>query len=188
MVMFVAYGPHLSSFRSALFIRQLLCHFCNARSLNALLQGYKFKFRVVKCLLCSTYDSLVLFAGAPQVLRQSGGREVVVARGQDALLRLVVCADPRPRRAAWEWGSLQLEAGADLGRYKAEELAQASDATSPLISLLYCRDLINTSPTYFRRSKPQVGWKNVALLLVLHSNFKRGILKLHSRNGYSTFQ
>jgi hypothetical protein len=65
-------------------------------------------------------------AGAPQVLRHSGGREVVVARGQDALLRLVVCADPRPRRAAWEWGSLKLEAGDDLGRYKAEELAQAS--------------------------------------------------------------
>jgi hypothetical protein len=54
---------------------------------------------------------------------------VVVARGQDALLRLVVCADPRPRRAAWEWGSLQLEAGADLGRYKAEELAQVSSNT-----------------------------------------------------------
>ncbi|XP_021939888.1 hemicentin-1 isoform X3 [Zootermopsis nevadensis] len=66
----------------------------------------------------------VQVVGAPQVLRQSGGREVVVARGQDALLRLVVCADPRPRRAAWEWGSQQLEAGADQGRYKAEELAQ----------------------------------------------------------------
>jgi hypothetical protein len=72
------------------------------------------------------------------VLRQSGGREVVVARGQDALLRLVVCADPRPRRAAWEWGSLQLEAGADLGRYKAEELAQVSSTTSPLPHLPLC--------------------------------------------------
>nr|CAD7398797.1 unnamed protein product [Timema poppensis] len=66
----------------------------------------------------------VQVVGAPQVLRQSGGPEVVVARGQDALLRLTVCADPRPRRTAWEWGSLKLEAGADLGRYKAEELAQ----------------------------------------------------------------
>jgi hypothetical protein len=81
---------------------------------------------------------LFLSAGAPQVLRQSGGREVVVARGQDALLRLVVCADPRPRRAAWEWGSLQLEAGADLGRYKAEELAQVSSTTSPLPYLPLC--------------------------------------------------
>ncbi|PSN31763.1 hypothetical protein C0J52_27564 [Blattella germanica] len=57
-------------------------------------------------------------------MQVSGGREVVVVRGQDAVLKLVVCADPRPRRAAWEWGSLQLEAGADLGRYKAEELLQ----------------------------------------------------------------
>ena len=47
-----------------------------------------------------------------------------MVRGQDAVLRLVVCADPRPRRAAWEWGSLQLEAGDDLGRYKADELSQ----------------------------------------------------------------
>ncbi|XP_068084855.1 kin of IRRE-like protein 2 [Anabrus simplex] len=62
--------------------------------------------------------------GAPQVLRQSSGREVLVSRGQDALLRLVVCADPRPRRAAWEWGSQQLEAGNALGRYLAEELSQ----------------------------------------------------------------
>jgi hypothetical protein len=54
---------------------------------------------------------------------------VVVALGQDALLQLVVCADPRPRRAIWEWGSQKLEAGDDLGRYKAEELTQASGDT-----------------------------------------------------------
>lgn len=88
-------------------------------------------------------------AGAPQVLRHSGGREVVVARGEDALLRLVVCADPRPRRAAWEWGSQKLEAGDDLGRYKAEELEQASgDTCSCLVqafpqdsSVCHCSDL-----------------------------------------------
>ncbi|XP_068084854.1 synaptogenesis protein syg-1 [Anabrus simplex] len=63
--------------------------------------------------------------GAPQVLPQSSGREVEVSRGQDALLRLVVCADPRPRRTAWEWSGQRLEAGGDLlGRYLAEELAQ----------------------------------------------------------------
>lgn len=77
-------------------------------------------------------------AGAPQVIRHAGGREVVVARGQDALLRLVVCADPRPRRALWEWGSQKLEAGDDLGRYKAEELAQASGDT--------CSFLVQASP------------------------------------------
>jgi hypothetical protein len=83
-----------------------------------------------------TWLSLILFAGAPQVLRQSGDREVLVNSGQDALLRLVVCADPRPLRTAWEWGSLKLEAGADMGRYKAEELVQASDVSWPLILLL----------------------------------------------------
>lgn len=84
-------------------------------------------------------------AGAPQVLRHSGGREVVVARGQDALLRLVVCADPRPRRAAWEWGSQKLEAGDDLGRYKAEELTQASGDTRSLSGTSFSARLIRVS-------------------------------------------
>lgn len=80
-------------------------------------------------------------AGAPQVLRHSGTREVVVvARGQDALLRLVVCADPRPRRAAWEWGSQKLEAGDDLGRYKAEELTQASGDICPFLVQAFPQD------------------------------------------------
>ncbi|VEN56050.1 unnamed protein product, partial [Callosobruchus maculatus] len=50
--------------------------------------------------------------GAPQVLRQSANHEVVVESGQPADLSMVVCADPRPRFVAWEWGSLRLEAGA----------------------------------------------------------------------------
>ncbi|KAL1124785.1 hypothetical protein AAG570_001406, partial [Ranatra chinensis] len=66
--------------------------------------------------------------GGPQVLRHSAGSgssgEVVAVRGEDAVLGLVVCADPRPRHAAWEWGSLQLQAGEGLGRYHAEQLIQ----------------------------------------------------------------
>lgn len=50
--------------------------------------------------------------------------EVVLMRGQTAVLRQVVCADPRPRRLLWEWGSLQLAAGQGLGRYHAEDLIQ----------------------------------------------------------------
>ncbi|XP_069682757.1 irregular chiasm C-roughest protein isoform X1 [Periplaneta americana] len=83
----------------------------------------------------------VQVVGAPQVLRQSGGREVVVARGQDALLRLVVCADPRPRRAAWEWGSLQLEAGEDRGRYKAEDLVQQDEREDCYEARLHVREV-----------------------------------------------
>jgi len=30
---------------------------------------------------------------------------------------MVVCADPRPQRVAWEWGSLRLEAGSGIGAY-----------------------------------------------------------------------
>lgn len=63
------------------------------------------------------------------------GTEVVVVRGQDALLSLVVCADPRPRRAAWEWGSQELPAGALKGRYKADELSEVrTTATCPKVS------------------------------------------------------
>ncbi|GLG92413.1 Irregular chiasm C-roughest protein-like Protein [Gryllus bimaculatus] len=65
-------------------------------------------------------------AGAPQVVREGAPAAVWVARGQDATLRLVVCADPRPRSAAWEWGSLRLEAGSSLGKYRADELQQDS--------------------------------------------------------------
>ena len=55
--------------------------------------------------------------GQPQVLRpNSSGYHVSVKRGESASLTLVVCADPRPRHVAWEWGSLRLEAGAGLGK------------------------------------------------------------------------
>ncbi|KAK9510810.1 hypothetical protein O3M35_005517 [Rhynocoris fuscipes] len=67
-----------------------------------------------------------MFTGAPQVLRASGGNEVVALRGQDALLGLIVCADPRPQSAAWEWGSLHLQVGEGLGRYHAEQLIPVS--------------------------------------------------------------
>lgn len=54
-------------------------------------------------------------SGAPQVLRQSTTPEIRVEKGENALLSLVVCADPRPRLVAWEWGSLRLEAGSAMG-------------------------------------------------------------------------
>lgn len=47
-----------------------------------------------------------------------------VEKGQDAVIQIVFCSDPRPSRTSWEWGSFQLEAGKDRGRYVAENLAQ----------------------------------------------------------------
>lgn len=56
------------------------------------------------------------FAGAPQVLKHSTTPEIVVEKGENVELSLVVCADPRPRVVAWEWGSLRLEAGSEMGK------------------------------------------------------------------------
>lgn len=54
--------------------------------------------------------------GAPQVLRHNPSKHTVsVRKGEAARLSLVVCADPRPRHVAWEWGSLRLEAGSGFG-------------------------------------------------------------------------
>lgn len=62
--------------------------------------------------------------GAPEVLRYSVSPEVQVERGQDALIQMVFCSDPKPRRANWEWGSKQLETGSGTGRYVAETLSK----------------------------------------------------------------
>ncbi|XP_039276455.1 irregular chiasm C-roughest protein-like [Nilaparvata lugens] len=59
--------------------------------------------------------------GAPQILRE-GGEEVIAAKGSDATLRMVVCADPRPETVSWEWESNQVKAGDSTGRYQAHEL------------------------------------------------------------------
>lgn len=56
--------------------------------------------------------------GAPQVLRLNPSmHSVSVRKGDTASLSLVVCADPRPRHVAWEWGALRLEAGHAFGKY-----------------------------------------------------------------------
>lgn len=67
----------------------------------------------------TTSDAISLqVVGAPQVLRppHSSGYQVSVKRGESASLTLVVCADPRPRHVAWEWGSLRIEAGSGVGK------------------------------------------------------------------------
>ncbi|KAK3881869.1 hypothetical protein Pcinc_013721 [Petrolisthes cinctipes] len=72
----------------------------------------------------NTYEFLSQIEGAPQVLQYTVERNMDVEKGQDAVIQIVFCSDPRPSRTSWEWGSYQLEAGKDRGRYVAENLAQ----------------------------------------------------------------
>ncbi|XP_045117704.1 irregular chiasm C-roughest protein-like isoform X1 [Portunus trituberculatus] len=67
---------------------------------------------------------IVEVVGAPQVLRYTVERNMQVEKGQDAVIQIVFCSDPRPFSTSWEWGSLRLEAGNGRGRYVAENLAQ----------------------------------------------------------------
>lgn len=55
--------------------------------------------------------------GAPQVLRHTVMPEIIVEKGETAHLSMVVCADPRPRTVSWEWGSLRLEEGKEMGKH-----------------------------------------------------------------------
>ena len=54
------------------------------------------------------------------MLRHSGTREVLAVRGEEAHLRLIVCSDPRPKRAIWEWGSEFVDPNSPNGRFSAE--------------------------------------------------------------------
>uniref|UniRef100_A0A1B0AC74 Ig-like domain-containing protein n=1 Tax=Glossina pallidipes TaxID=7398 RepID=A0A1B0AC74_GLOPL len=63
--------------------------------------------------------------GAPQILRLHPSMHTVLTRrGDAATLTFIVCADPRPQRVAWEWGSLRLDAGSATDRFRADDLLQ----------------------------------------------------------------
>jgi hypothetical protein len=58
-------------------------------------------------------------AGAPLVSRSV--QEVVAVSGRDVSLEAEFCSDPVPLRNTWQWGSVVLPAGSDLGgKYRAE--------------------------------------------------------------------
>jgi hypothetical protein len=54
-----------------------------------------------------------------------------VERGDDAVIRAVFCADPRPIRVSWRWAAFQMEAGSGSGRFVAEALHKVSPAILP---------------------------------------------------------
>lgn len=47
--------------------------------------------------------------------------EIMVEKGETAHLTMIVCADPRPRVVAWEWGSIRLEEGNEMGKWVSRE-------------------------------------------------------------------
>ncbi|XP_021944481.1 kin of IRRE-like protein 3 isoform X3 [Folsomia candida] len=60
--------------------------------------------------------------GPPQVLRHAVEKEVAVERGSDAALAVTFCSNPGPTKAIWEWGSMKLESGYEMGRFTAEKI------------------------------------------------------------------
>ncbi|XP_049288535.1 uncharacterized protein LOC125766536 isoform X2 [Anopheles funestus] len=103
-----------------------------------------------------TSDPIALqVVGAPQVLRTTSasggvsGHSVSVRKGDSATLSLIVCADPRPRHVAWEWGSLRLEAGSGIGRYRVDDVTQDSREDCYLATLhIDDADLQDQRPYY----------------------------------------
>ncbi|KXJ84278.1 hypothetical protein RP20_CCG014296 [Aedes albopictus] len=101
----------------------------------------------------ATSDPIALqVVGAPQVLRSSSaaaGHSVSVRKGDSATLSLIVCADPRPRHVSWEWGSLRLEAGSGIGRFRVDDVTQDSREDCYLATLhIDDADLQDQRPYY----------------------------------------
>ncbi|CAH1124366.1 unnamed protein product [Ceutorhynchus assimilis] len=87
--------------------------------------------------------------GAPQVLRHTATSEIFIESGQTADLSVVVCADPRPRLVAWEWGSLRLKAGNEMGKFKVDDVIQ-EEGEDCYLTRLHVRDTsAKDSRTYY---------------------------------------
>nr|XP_024219213.1 hemicentin-2 [Halyomorpha halys] len=110
--------------------------------------------------------------GGPQVLRGSWGGEVTALRGEDATLGLLVCADPRPRHATWEWGSLHLQVGQGLGRFQAEQLVQQEKREDCYEARLHVRQVDPTdSRTYFLKVENDKGTDRHYLRLAVRGSY-----------------
>ena len=64
-------------------------------------------------------------------MNEVSSRFISVERGDDAVIRAVFCADPRPIRVSWRWAAFQMEAGSGSGRFVAEALHKVSPAILP---------------------------------------------------------
>ncbi|KAK2709078.1 kin of IRRE-like protein 2 isoform X2 [Artemia franciscana] len=70
----------------------------------------------------------VKITGPPQFVPFTD-QHVTVTKGEDAILRLAFCSNPKPSKITWQWGHITLEAGAGLqGRYVAEAIIKSKRA------------------------------------------------------------
>ena len=84
------------------------------------------------------------------MLRESSSRYLSTERSDDAVLRATFCADPRPLKVSWRWGSFQLEAGTGSGRFVAEALHKvipsSYDHMSPDVDVVERTDIFDEEP------------------------------------------
>ncbi|XP_050316877.1 uncharacterized protein LOC126751024 isoform X1 [Bactrocera neohumeralis] len=110
--------------------------------------------------------------GAPQVLRPHPSMHTIsVKRGQPAVMSLVVCADPRPHRVSWEWGSLRLEAGSGIDRFRADDMLQDSREDCYLSTLHILRTDEHDSRPYYLVVENERGTDRHAIHLNVEGTF-----------------
>ncbi|XP_039948515.1 LOW QUALITY PROTEIN: uncharacterized protein LOC120766854 [Bactrocera tryoni] len=111
--------------------------------------------------------------GAPQVLRPHPSMHTIsVKRGQPAVMSLVVCADPRPHRVSWEWGSLRLEAGSGIAdRFRADDMLQDSREDCYLSTLHILRTDEHDSRPYYLVVENERGTDRHAIHLNVEGTF-----------------
>lgn len=106
------------------------------------------------------------------MLRHAGTREVLAVRGEEALLRLIVCADPRPKRALWEWGSEFVETGKPNGRYRAELIDDEREDCYE--ARLYVQDVEpSDSRSYYLAVENEKGSDRHAVHLTVRGEYSR---------------
>ncbi|XP_037954318.1 synaptogenesis protein syg-1-like [Teleopsis dalmanni] len=110
--------------------------------------------------------------GAPQVLRLHPSLHTVsIKRGEPASMSLVVCADPRPHRVAWEWGSLRLEAGNGIERFHADDILPDSREDCYLSTLHIERTDEHDSRPYYLVVENERGTDRHAIHLNVEGTF-----------------
>ena len=55
-------------------------------------------------------------------MRYTVERQVVVERGEDAIIQMVFCSKPQPVHTTWEWESYRIDAGHGKDRFQAERV------------------------------------------------------------------